>query len=62
MTLEEAAEAQREAADRLVEAPDGWLVCQASQFPPPPRPPLQEEIERWYLAQGYRLTRTAASP
>jgi hypothetical protein len=41
MSVEEAAQAQREAADRLAEAPDeyaGWLVCQAAQFPPPRRP------------------------
>jgi hypothetical protein len=62
LTVAEAAQAQREAADRLAEAPDGWLVRQARQFPQRmTSPPRQFEVERWVLVQAYRIAR-AASP
>jgi hypothetical protein len=53
-TPEEAAYAQRQAAERLAHTPDtdaGWLACLASQFPPPLRPPLRDEVEHWYLTR-----------
>lgn len=63
VTVEKAAQAQREAAERLAETADeyvGWLVRRASQFPLQlARPPLQFEMEYWCLKQGYWLTRSA---
>jgi hypothetical protein len=45
-------EALRQAAERLARAPDGWLVCQTSQFPQP-HDPRQCDIEFFYLRQGH---------
>jgi hypothetical protein len=60
-TIAEAALALREAADRLAEAPAGyvgWLVRRASQFPQPPRTPCQMDVNYWIRQQEYWLQRS----
>jgi len=48
------AQTARIAANRLAAAGGeyvGWLLCLASQFPPPTDEPTQDEIDRWFSPQ-----------